>query len=141
MNKTTKNILLILPFIVLIYGVIDFTKNASEELYGPKKVNPLYGTWYTIIYSLGKDVYVEIIYNDDNTCIYREYDDKHVNHRDIDKGRFELEKGKIYIWWESMRDSWDKDGPVVSTYEIKDDKLITDDDESFIWKRLKKEKQ
>lgn len=53
MNKNIKTILLILPIAALIYGVIDFTTDASEELYGPQKVNSLYGTWYTTINRLG----------------------------------------------------------------------------------------
>lgn len=135
MNKNIKTILLVLPFVALAFGVVEFARDASEDLYGPKKENPLYGTWYTTIHSLGKDVYVEMLYNKDKTCIYREYDDERINHRDIDRGRFELENEKISIWWDSMRDSWEREGPVVSSYEVKGDKLITDDDDSVIWRK------
>lgn len=137
MNKKIKTFLLILPFIALIWGVVEFTKSATEELYGPKKVNPLYGTWYTTIYSLGQDVYVEMVYNEDKTCVYREYDEKRINHRDIDKGRFELEKNKISIWWDSMSSSWETSGPEVSTYKIEDNEMIMDNDDSVIWKKKK----
>ena len=104
MNKNKlKTALLILPFILLVIGVAQFAWHGDEGLYGSPK-NPIYGTWNaTISDSQGKEVYVEMVYNDDNSCIFREYDDQRKHHKDLDTGRFELESGKISIWCLPLR--------------------------------------
>lgn len=139
MNKNKlKTALLILPFILLVIGVAQFAWHGDEGLYGSPK-NPIYGTWNaTISDSQGKEVYVEMVYNDDNSCVLREYDDQRKHHKELDTGRFELESGKISIWWESARNSWDKDGPEVSTFEVSGDELYFDGDDETVWKKKKK---
>ena len=97
--------------------------------------NPIVGTWWVEgdPSDWKQAVYTEITYNSDMTCSWREYQNSRDQLTSSDTGKYQIDGNTLSIWWNSVKDSWDEEGPWTTTFTINGNKMITTESSGTTW--------
>lgn len=105
--------------------------------------NPsIVGTWYVEqVIDAGTEYeytsYSEITYKKDGTVsgYWKDtYKDGRVS-TETDRGRYEVIKDVLNIWWESEAEENEAEGPWTCTFTINGNKMTTSENEGIVWTR------
>lgn len=105
--------------------------------------NPsIVGTWYTeSVYDAGTEYecnsYFEITYKKDGTATWYgkdTYKDGSVD-TETDRGRYEVIKDVLNIWWDSEEEENEEEGPWTCTFTISGNKMTTSENGGTVWTR------